>query len=105
MFGGAWSYVAAGVLALTFVGGVYQAGYNAAMRKAQVATITAERNAAKADLATAREAAKQAEAQAGSLAESAATNGARVKELGDALAKARDVCRLGDYARRLRDIR
>lgn len=105
MFGSPWAYVVAAGLALAAVGGVYQTGYNAALRKAQVANITAERDAAKADLATARDAAEFAREQAAELAASASANDVKVKELTRDLAKARDVCRLGPYARRLRDIR
>lgn len=105
MFGNPWTYVAALAIVGAALGGAYQTGHNAAMRTAKVATITAERDAAKADLATARDAAKLAQEQSDLMTGYAAANAAKVKELGDALRTAPDRCKLGSYARQLRDIR
>lgn len=104
---GVWSYVVAGIMALSFIGGVYQTGYNAAWRRSQIDTITTERDIARKDLAIARKAAEVAAEQAVTLSAAAAANDFQIKELTDAVAKAGEAgsCKLGDYARRLRSVR
>jgi len=107
MIGGVWSYVAAGALVVAMAGGIFQTGYNAAWRRAQVDPVRAERDIARADLANAKHAADMAAKQAVNLSADAAAHDIRLKELTDAIANAngRNSCVLGDFARQLRGIR
>jgi uncharacterized protein HemX len=102
---GAWSYVAAIVLALGFVGGVYQTGYNAASREAQVDVIKSERDAARADAATQKAAAENANSLAGDLATASAADQSQLQRLRHELSRAGNECRLGPVAGRMRLVR
>lgn len=100
-----WTYLAAIVIGASLLGGAYQTGHNAAWRKAEVDTLRAERDAARADLAAQKAAADRANALAGEIAIGSAADQAKLKELTDELARSGDRCRIGDAARRMRLVR
>ena len=105
---GIYGYLAAAVLALATVGGIYNTGYNAAWRKSEIASVRAKLAIALADIKAAKDAEAVAITQVAAMDAAATANQKRLKELSDDLLKVPaggGSCTLGSYARRLRDIR